>query len=150
MDVHQPVLDDMLGRIDFAVSDVGVVVLIFQYLIIHDIINQVADDVMVDFFQTARGSFDGIAHHQYHHFLRKRVGPGISESQTVDIFIGLLFLLKVVKIAYNGRTMMRADKVDNVLRDAVLACNFNALDNMFNNDLRAVFGAKVLMRVAVA
>ena len=65
-------------------------------------------------FQTARGGFDSIGHHENSLFFGERVGTGVGKQFFIDLLVGVFVHIGVVEIFGFATSVMSLDKIDYV------------------------------------
>ena len=136
-----------LGILDVAEGDGTLAEIPLGHLCVNQSFHQVANRLLGIVGQRARGSLDGVGHHQTGLFACERVRTGIGEQQVVDGLVGVLVMIADIEELGLAQSVVCRDKVADDLWQVVLVGYLQSLGDVADDDLRTLNVRQHLMWV---
>ena len=149
VDGFKAVGEHLLGIFDVAEGDGALAEIALCHLRVDDFLDQRLDVFFGIFFEAPRTGLYGIAHHQYRLLTCEGIGAGIVEG--IGRRLPLVAVLPAnVEILGAPLAVVRADEVADHGRQVVLVGQLQAFGDVADDDARAAFLVKTVVRVHAA
>ena len=141
-------IEDFLGLLDVVEGKRSVVEQSFGYDAVNDLIDEATDTLFGLFAETAASSLDAICEHEDPLLTGVRVGPGVGEGLGIYLFVGMLIRIRIVEVACSAPPVMRADELDDRIRESVLLRQCDPVGDMADDHPGALLVGEELMGIA--
>ena len=111
VDSFQSFDEHLLCHRHVAERDGAILVEAIVHLLVDNPAHEIADARLGIFGKRARGSLDGVCHHQDCLLTGEGVRTGISERSLVHLLVGMLVLVGYIEILRYSRAVMGADEI---------------------------------------